>query len=67
MLRYIHVGSQILDGGIQFAFWDTVTDRFIEYNGTQVFDDWNDFLLWRAGEEDKYPQHPLDRFLTLME
>jgi len=28
----------------------------------QVFRSWDNFLLWRKGEEGKYPQHDLGRF-----
>lgn len=62
MLRFVKIGGQIIEGDKAFAYYDTVTDRFIEYNGAQVFENWKDFLLWRDGEEDKYPQHDLERF-----
>lgn len=41
MIRYINIGHQInLDPGQprQFAFFDTVTDTFLEIDGVQVFD-----------------------------
>jgi hypothetical protein len=60
MLRFIYIKDQIEDGGTAIAFYDTVTDRFVEYQGVQVFDDWDDFCEYY--ESDKYPQHPLDRF-----
>ncbi len=30
--------------GTRFAFWDTVVDKFVAYNGSQAWDDWEDFL-----------------------
>lgn len=37
MIRYIKIGDQILEGERQFAFFDTILDRFIIFNGGQVF------------------------------
>ena len=31
--------------GAAFAFWDTVTNRFLEFNGTQGWKTWEDFTL----------------------
>lgn len=31
MLRLIRIGDQIMDGADDFAFWDTVTDRFVSF------------------------------------
>ena len=29
-----------------FAFWDTISDNFISFEGEQLFEDMEDFLLW---------------------
>jgi hypothetical protein len=33
MIRYVHIGDQILDGANQFALYDTVTDQFLTFYG----------------------------------
>ncbi len=43
MIRYIHIGGQITEGDNDFAWFDTVTDRFLEFNGTHVWGSWNEF------------------------
>lgn len=65
MLRFIYVGDQITEDEKAFAFFDTVYGRFIEFNDCQVFSDWEDFLLWRKDEENKYHQHDLKRFWSI--
>src|SRR5690348_20489 len=52
MIRYIEVGSQITleRGDCQFAFYDTVTDRFLELGGAMVFDSVQDLVERAAGE-----------------
>lgn len=62
MLRFIYIGDQIIEDDKSFAFFDTVNSRFIEFNDMQVFESWEDFIFWRDGEENKYPQHNLSRF-----
>jgi len=62
MIRYVHVGGQILSGVSQFAFYDTVRDTFVTFCGiTQTFDSLADFDRWRdedlAGET---PDHSAD-------
>ncbi len=44
MIRLIRIGDQICHGEDQFAFWDTVRDRFISVHGEQVFDSLRMFL-----------------------
>ena len=43
MIRFIDLGEQILDGEKSFAWFDTIIDQFIEYNGTHVWSSWEDF------------------------
>ena len=38
MIRYVYIGDQITDGSEEFAFYDTVNDKFMEFSGNQVFD-----------------------------
>jgi hypothetical protein len=37
VIRLIRIGGQIMEGNEDFAFWDTVRDRFIEITGSTVF------------------------------
>ena len=46
MIRFIDLGKQIgLDEEWprEFCFWSTVSDRFLEFQGSQVWSSWRDF------------------------
>ncbi len=43
MIRFVYIGSQIVDNSTDFAWFNTVTDQFIEFNGTHVWADWDEF------------------------
>lgn len=42
-----------------FAYYSTSSDRFLDFNGQQVFTDWQDFLdAWIAsGRNPEYREH----------
>ena len=62
MIRFIDLGDQItLDGTKEFAWFDTITERFIEFNGTHVWDSWEYFESDAEGDED------MDRFKRLFQ
>jgi len=42
MIRFIWIGAQINEGGEEFAFYNTVTDKFMSFAGEQVFDNLDD-------------------------
>lgn len=42
MIRFIDLRTQGTGG--RFAFWDTVTDRFVELSGSQVWETLGEFL-----------------------
>jgi hypothetical protein len=47
MIKFISLGSQIYpnDPAVHsFAFYDTLTDRFLTYGGVQAWDSWEDFV-----------------------
>ena len=47
MIKFIRLGSQIYptDPAVNsFAFYDTLTDRFLTYGGVQAWDSWEDFV-----------------------
>ena len=45
MIRYVNIGAQINEGEDAFAFFDTITNRFIEFDGEQVFESTIDFAF----------------------
>lgn len=47
MIKFINLGSQIYPNdpeSCSFAFYDTLTDRFLTYGGVQAWDSWEDFV-----------------------
>jgi len=42
MLRFINLDGQV-DDGFKFAWFDTVQDKFLKFNGSMVWDSWTDF------------------------
>lgn len=42
MIRFVDIRNQGV--GSRFAFWDTITDRFVEIEGEQAWDNWDDFF-----------------------
>lgn len=71
MIRFIDLRGQIdevEDTPVHFAFFDTVSDRFVEMNATQ---EWSSRALfvgdYRAEYPDGNPQsRSIERFLGLM-
>jgi hypothetical protein len=43
MIRFINIGDQITQESNDFAFYDTVTDEFLELQTGPVFSDRSDF------------------------
>lgn len=63
MVVYIHIGNQILSEDNSFSFYNTVTDRFFEFNGYQVFDSKEDFIdSYKDSEVSK--NYELERFIN---
>jgi hypothetical protein len=58
MIRFVYVGSQITSNKSTFAWFDTVIDRFLEFNNEQTWSSWDDFKNDYDGEE-------IDRFERL--
>lgn len=52
MIIFIDLTNQIANGEKCFAFFDTTTDRFLDINREQVWDDMDDFK-WCAIEASK--------------
>jgi len=60
VIRFVRIGDQITEGGNEFSFFDTVTDTFINFVGSQVFDSLKDFEHF-AKDDPRY-----ERCLGLM-
>ena len=43
MIRYVLIGDQINEGSNDFAFFDTAIDKFLSFNGCQIFESKEDF------------------------
>lgn len=45
MIRFVEIGDQIslLEEYQDFAWFDTVTDTFLEFNGSQTWNNWEEF------------------------
>lgn len=65
MIRFIDLRAQ--STGHRFAFWDTVTDRFVEFSGSQAWETLDefrgDYATSRGDEKSRYPE--LSRFEQL--
>lgn len=68
MIRFIDLRDQ--GTGYRFAFWDTVTDQFLQFSGEQAWDDADDFCRnfnhKGAAYGDPEVTHHVERFLGLM-
>lgn len=53
MIRFIHVGDQVNEGAYEFAFFDTVTDSFMSFQGEQLFESAEELLLVCDGTDLK--------------
>ena len=61
MIRFVDLGQQIDgDGPRHFAFFNTVTDQFMTFDGEEVFETVEEFKLAASGS------YQLDRYLGLI-
>jgi hypothetical protein len=68
MIRFIDLGDQIIEDYPQFAWFDTITDTFIEMSGDQTWDNWEEFEESYNIEKEagNIPESwPLERFKRL--
>jgi len=66
MIRFIDLTDQICDGEREFAWFDTITDRFLEFSTFQTWDNWKDFASDYLDDIDENPSfEELERFRTL--
>lgn len=59
MIRFVDLNDQIVEGVHEFAFYDTVTDTFVDFDGSQTFDSIKSF-------ESYCPKEKQERFLKLI-
>lgn len=64
MIRFVDLGDQLTtgvapDNDHSFAFWDTVTDCFVEFTGCYVFDSLRDFN--ETASTDEYSPELIER------
>ena len=66
MLRFVDLRHADI-AGANFAFFNTVNDRFIELGGEQSWDTWAEFVeTWQEFATDGQKQHDFARFQQLM-
>ena len=68
MIRFIDIRGQ--GTGYRFAFWDTIRNRFCEFNGEQAWESLEDFtesFNWSGGKFfDVVCASGIKRFINLM-
>ena len=63
MIRFVDLTGQIyLDDELCFAWWDTISDRFMEFDECVKFVTWKEFVDAYLDSDCPYP---LDRFTSL--
>ena len=67
MIRFIDIGDQIfIDGETKsFAWFDTITDEFLTFSGSQTWDSWNEFVDDYNFQKGTPEILPLSRFKRL--
>jgi hypothetical protein len=62
MIRFVDIRGQ--GTGYRFAFWDTIIDKFCEFNSEQAWEDANDFEEAFNLDRGRFPS--IERFTNLM-
>lgn len=62
MIRFIDLRKQ--DTGYNFAFWDTITNRFKEFSNCQAWNSWREFAIDYTGD-DKNIITEIERYRSL--
>jgi len=52
MIRFIKIGDQICEDENHFAYWNTITDKFLYFDGDCVFDSWEEFMHYYEHDDD---------------
>ena len=64
MIRYLDLTNQINEGEYSFAFFDTVINQILSFDGVEVFNSKEDFIDYF--KSDKTVGRDIDRFLNLI-
>jgi len=65
MIRFINISDQITEDEFQFAWYDTVCDRFMDIEGKQVWTSWKEFARDYSISGHTYSAYALHRFRSL--
>lgn len=66
MIRFIDLGDQIIEDYPEFAWYDTVIDKFETFSGNQTWETWSEFQNDYLAEDEYIPEtHSLDRYRSL--
>lgn len=68
MIRFLNIKDQICEGQNSFAFYDTISDTILEFDGDQVFDTLNEFeqAYKKSYMNKEGGTRPLSRFVSLI-
>lgn len=66
MIRFIDLKDQIIEDYPAFAWYDTVTDTFENFNGSESWETWSKFQNDYLAHDEYIPEsHPLGRYKRL--
>jgi hypothetical protein len=61
------IGDQIIEGEKEFAFYDTILDKFLEFAGSQVWSSHIEFVDdWKRSNRDQRFNYPFERLNSLI-
>jgi hypothetical protein len=65
MIRFVEIAGQIDRGMLEFAWFDTITDTFLEFGGDQIWETWTQFAesFWVDNHADD--ERDMDYFKRL--
>ena len=70
MIRFINIGDQVQEGNKDFAFYDTISDSFVSFDGEQLFESVEDFKAhYKDDSENDIKQgsrNDISRYFALM-
>lgn len=63
MIRIILIDGQVCEGTKAFSFWTTICDRYLEFNGEQMWENKEDFVYDFNKELNNPYKNELNRFI----
>lgn len=64
MIRFLNLKNQITEGDSSFAFYDTVTNEIVSFDGEQVFDSLDEFKDCYNRILKDYKPRTLERYIS---